>query len=464
MLSLTDLRQYQKFGVKYFLEHPFGALFLGMGLGKTVIALTALNVLLKRGDKIKTLILAPLRTAKYTWAQEVENFEHLKHLRVSRILGTEKERLAALSADADIWVMNHDNVLWLTKLFKRKRFPFNVIVVDESSNYKSHKAKRFLALKSIRPYLKRLMLLSGTPASNSLLDLWPQIYLIDTGKRLGVTIGKYRSEHFELDIEKDRTGRTYKLKRGNWFEGDDIHEAIIYDKLRDICVSMDTRAYIELPACTRYVHKVELGDTLKVYRKFQRDKILQLQESEITVLSAAAMCNKLKQFAGGEVYSDENRKVVTFHEYKLQALREQIEAANGEPVIIYYWYQHERARILREFKEYTISELKTEKELEQWNAKKVDILLLNPRSAGHGLNLQKGGHIIIWYSLPFYSAEIFNQANKRLDRSGQTKPVLIYILLMRGTVEEDELLVIDGKITREQAFLKAIRAENLNRA
>lgn len=460
MLSLTDLRKYQIFGVNYILRKRYCALWLGMGLGKTVIALTAIDILLRKEPGLKVLILAPLRTARFTWPEEVRNFQHLQHLRMSVIVGNESERINALNVQADVWVMNHDNVLWLKRHYKniRKRFPFNMIVVDESSCYKSYEAKRFLTLKSVRPFLKRMVLLSGTPVSDSLLGLWAQIFLLDKGTRLELTFGKYRTKYFEFDLEKDRTGRTYKLKRGNWLEGDEIYEEIIYDKVRDICVSMDTRAYLELPPVSEEVVSIEMDNVLKGYKKFKREAIQVIQEKEVSAINRAALCNKLKQYASGEVYV--NKSITAeVHDKKLDALLELLESTNGEPVVIYYWYKHERERLLRALKGYRISELKKDSELEHWNAKKIDILLLHPRSAGHGLNLQKGGHIIIWYSLPFYSAELFNQANKRLDRSGQLLPVLIYILLMRGTVEIDELEVIRGKMTREQAFLRAMKAE-----
>lgn len=457
MISLKSLRKYQIFGVKYLLQNTHAGFWLGMGLGKTVTALTVLSILIKKDSKVKPLILAPLRTAKYTWKQEAEMWEHLTHLKISLVVGDVQQRIAALKADADIWVMNHDNVIWLVKLLKRRKFFFNVLIIDESSRYKNHEAKSFYALKVVWDKFRRVVLMSGTPVSDGLLGLWSQLYLLDQGQRLGKKITHYRDKYFELDLQKDRTGRTYKVKQGDLIEGRDVYEAIIFDKVRDICISMDTRAYLDLPPVTQYLRYLNMEDAMGTYKKLKRDMVLLTTQGDITVANRAVLVNKLKQLASGQIY-DENKNVIDVHMHKADTLFEMVEAANWEPVVIYYWYAHERKRILQVLKQLKlrIAELKKDDDLDLWNAGKLDALVLHPRSAGHGLNLQRGGHIIIWYSLPFYSAELFKQANTRVDRSGQTQGVLIYVLLMSGTVEEDELKVIEGKMTREEAFLHAV--------
>lgn len=453
MLSLSDLRTYQHYGVGYALRHPYCALFLGMGLGKTVISLTAISSLLSQGKCSRVLVLAPLRAAKMTWPNELKEFSHLAHLRASIVIGTEKQRIDALKIPADIYIMNHENIVWLVKKLKKK-WPFDIVIVDESSYYKNHESKRFRALRFIRPFVKRLILLTGTPVSNSYLDLWSQIFLLDQGKRLEDGIGKFRKKYFDADEKQGYT--VYSLKEGEpLFLGVDFYEKMLFDKIRDVCVSMDTRAYVELPPVSVFTTYLDLGDKFPVYEKFRRDKLI--ENPDISAVTAGVLAGKLKQFTGGQVY-DEEKAVHTFHDIKIVALKELLGAANGEPVIVFYWYQHERERIIKELKGHKISELKKDGDLKEWNNGKIDILLLQPRSAGHGLNLQKGGHIIIWYSLPFYSQELFQQANKRLDRSGQTKPVFIYVLLTQRTVEVDEYQVILGKMTKEQALLNAVKA------
>jgi SNF2 family DNA or RNA helicase len=453
MRSLSDLRLYQHYAINYLLDIPYCALFLGMGLGKTIISLTVVNLLLQR-KKTKVLIAAPLLAAEFTWPVEIAAFEHLKNLTYSVVTGTEKERLAALQVNADVYIINHDNIVWLVKKFK-KHWPFKIMVIDESSYYKNHQAKKFRAIRFVRPFLERLILLTGTPAGNSYLDLWAQFYLLDHGQRLEDTITKFRTKYF--DIEARNNYDLYTLKKGDpLFLGENFYEAMLFSKIRDICISMETREYLELPPVTVIPTHLDLKDKLKEYRKFKREKLM--ENPEISGDVAAVMAGKLKQYATGEIY-DETKKVHTIHRYKLDALKELIESARGEPVLIFYWFQHEKNRILKEFKHLRICQLQKKTDLSDWNTGKFDIMLLQPRSAGHGLNLQKGGHIIIWYSLPYYSQEIFRQANARLDRSGQEKPVLIYILLINETVEMDEYQVILGKMTKEQALLNAVRAD-----
>lgn len=460
MLSLQNFRNYQHFAVNYILKNPFCAPFLGMGLGKTVIALTVIRILLRQKKIRKVLILAPLRVAAYTWPDELQEWEHLEGLRMALIIGEAAQRVTALRSSADVYVMNHENVPWLLKQLKGK-WPFDMVVIDESSWYKSPTSKRFSALCQVQPLWKRCVLLTGTPVPNGLLDLWSQVYLLDRGKRLGEMFTGYRQNYFITDKAQGFVVYSYKLKKSkSLMLGADIYEKEIYNSISDICMSMDTRAYIDLPPCNYRYLTVSLQQHLKTYQRFKKDRIyeIQMKEDGITADTAGALVGKLRQFAAGAVY-DERKVSHEVHDLKLEALGELVDAANGEAVIVFYWFKHDKIRIQQYLKGYNISTLEDAADLKKWNDKKIDVLLLHPASAGHGLNLQKGGHIVIWFSLPNYSQELYSQGNGRVDRSGQQFAVMIYHLLMQGTVEMDELAVIQGKMTREQALLRAMRAE-----
>lgn len=443
---------YQQFSIEKVIQQPACGLFLDMGLGKSVITLTAINELIyDRLEVDKVLVIAPLRVALMTWGAEIEKWDHLQDLTISKVLGTEKQRLAALQQDADIYVINRENTEWLVNLYGRA-WPFDMVVIDELSSFKSHSARRFKALRKVRPLIKRIVGLTGTPSPNGLIDLWPQMYLLDRGERLGKTITAYRQTYFEPDRKNWQTGQvyTYKLKPGA--------DKIIYEKISDICVSMKAEDYLEVPELIEMPVQIALPETeYKKYEQLERDLLLPLKdEAEIEAVSAAALSNKLLQLANGAVY-DENRKVHKIHDEKLKALEELIEAANEKPVIVFYTFQHDAERIRNHFKD-NVRALETEEDIKEWNAGKIPILLLHPASAGHGLNLQAGGNIIIWFGLN-WSLELYQQANARLHRQGQNSKVMCYLLVTKGTIDEDVLLALNRKAFSQEALLEAVKAK-----
>lgn len=442
---------YQKYAIEKIIELPICGLFLDMGLGKTVITLTAIEDLMyNRLEVDKVLVIAPLRVAKMTWGSEIEKWDHLKHLTISKVLGTEKQRLAALKKEADIYIINRENTEWLVSLYGRA-WPFDMVVIDELSSFKSSKARRFRALRKVRPLIKRIVGLTGTPTPNGLIDLWPQMYLLDRGERLGKTITGYRQKYFIPNQRNWQTGvvYNYKLKEGA--------EKDIYEKIGDICVSMKAEDYLEVPELIEIPIEVEMSEKdYKKYEQMERDMLLPLsdQEESIEAMTAAALSNKLLQMANGAVY-DENKKYHEIHTEKLKALEELIEAANGKPVIVYYNFKHDLMRIQSWFKE--VRTLNTEQDIKDWNEGKIPILLLHPASAGHGLNLQAGGNTIIWFGLN-WSLELYQQANARLHRQGQTSVVSCYQIITKKTIDEDVIKAIKQKAAGQDALLEAVKA------
>lgn len=441
---------YQECAIEKIIENPACALFLSMGLGKTVITLTAINELMYNYFEVnKVLVIAPLRVAKMTWSQELEKWDHLKYLTMSKVLGTKQQRLDALKKDADIYVINRENTEWLINLYG-KSWPFDMVVIDELSSFKSNRSRRFKALRKVRPLIKRIVGLTGTPTPNGLIDLWPQMYLLDRGERLGKTITSYREKYFIPGRRNWQTGVVYEyiLKPGA--------EEQIYEKISDICVSMKAEDYLEVPELIEIPVEIELETKdYQRYKKFERDLLLPVSEDEnIEALSAAALSNKLLQMANGAIYDDE-KNVHVIHDEKLKALEEIIEAANGKPVIVYYNYKHDLERIQKHFKE--TRTIKDEKDIKDWNQGKIPILLLHPASAGHGLNLQEGGNIIVWFGLN-WSLELFQQANARLHRQGQTSKVSCYLLVTKGTIDEDVIRAINSKAKGQEALLEAVKA------
>jgi len=441
---------YQQYAIEKIIKLTACGLFLDMGLGKTVITLTAVNELMYNYFEIdKVLVIAPLRVALMTWGTEIEKWDHLQNLRISKVLGTEKQRLEALQVDADIYVINRENTEWLVNYYGWK-WPFDMVVIDELSSFKNHNAKRFKALRKVRPLIKRIVGLTGTPTPNGLIDLWPQIYLLDRGERLGKTVTGYRQKYFVPNQRNWQTGQiySYKLKP----EADKI----IYEKISDICVSMKAEDYLDVPELVEIPVQVTLSESeYKKYEQLEKDLLLPLKDdSEIEAASAAALSNKLLQLANGAVY-DENRKVHKIHEEKLKVLEELIEAANGKPVIVYYNFQHDAERIKEYFKD--VKTLETKQDIKDWNAGKIPILLLHPASAGHGLNLQAGGNTIIWFGLN-WSLELYQQANARLHRQGQTSKVMCYLLVTKGTIDEDVIKALNRKSKGQDALLEAIKA------
>ena len=434
---------YQKRAIDKIISLPSVGLFLEMGLGKSVITLTAVKYLIyDELDITKVLVIAPLMVARDTWSRECDKWDHLKSLKVSKILGNAKQREVAVHADADIYVINRENVAWLVEKY-RNAWKWDMLVIDELSSFKSPKSERFRALKKVRPKFKRIVGLTGTPDPNGLMDLWAEIYLLDGGQRLERTIGAYRRKYF-------RPGRSNGYVVYDWLPVPGA-DKVIPKKIKDITVSMLAADYLQLPKRIDRIVSVTLtDDEQKTYRKLEREHLLELDETEVSAPNAAAVMGKLLQLSGGAVYDDDGG-VVEFHSEKLKALEEIIES-NSEPVLIFYGYRHERSRILKAFKDYGPRELKSEGDIADWNDGKIRVLIAHPASVGYGLNLQDGGHIIIWYSLP-WSLDQYQQANARLYRQGQQKPVIIHHLIATGTVDEQVMKALTEKNTSQAALM-----------
>ena len=437
---------YQEAAIRWVLDRPASGLFLGMGMGKTVVTLTAINELLfDRLEAARVLVIAPLRVARDTWAREAAKWDHLQHLRVSVVLGDARERLAALERPAEVYVINRENVPWLCEtLFD---WPFDMVVIDELSSFKSVQAKRFKALRKVRGYIRRIVGLTGTPAPNGLIDLWPQIYLLDRGERLGKTVGAYRARYFTPDRANGHIVYSYRLLPGA--------DEAIQARIADVCMSLRKEDYLSLPG--QLYETVEITPPpalLKQYRQFERDRIMEAMDGdgEIVALNAAALTGKLLQFANGAIY-DDNGNSHLIHNLKLDALEDLIEAANGEPVLVFYAFKHDRDRIMRRV---SCRELVTSEDIDAWNRKEIPVAIAHPASVGHGLNLQEGGHIIIWFGLT-WSLELYQQANERLNRPGQTHVCRIYHLVLKGTHDERVLAALERKDTSQRALIDALR-------
>ncbi len=437
---------YQEYALKFILNSKAAGIFLDCGLGKTVITLTAIAELMHNRFEIsKALVIAPLRVAENVWDVEAKKWDHLKHLRVAKVLGSEKKRIQALNTNADIYVINRENTKWLVDYYK-KDWPFDMLVLDELSSFKSHRAKRFKALRKVRPLCKRVVGLTGTPAPNGLIDLWAQVYLLDSGQRLGKTISGYRDRYFLPDKRNQHVIFSYKPREGA--------EEAIYKKLSDICISMKNRDYLTLPERMDNILGINLPPkVLEQYRQLERDLLLPLLEGDIVAGSAAVLTNKLLQITGGAVY-DEEKKVQILHDEKLKALEDLVEATNGKPVLVYYNYRHELERIQKQF---LCRVLDTAKDMEDWNKGEIPVMLAHPASAGHGLNLQNGGSTIIWFGLP-WSLELYQQANARIHRQGQKNTVVVHHLVAKETIDEDVMQVLAKKQAGQEALLQAVKA------
>lgn len=457
MLTEANLHKYQKACIEHIITHPYCGLFLDMGLGKTVSTLTAINYLMFDYLEVNSvLVIAPKRVASSVWAEEAQKWEHLKHLRFSKLIGDPRERLAALQQKADIYIIGRDNLQWLSALYGGGRLPFDMIVADELSGFKSYKSQRFKSLQPARLYLKRFVGLTGTPAPNGLIDLWPQIWLMDRGDRLEKTISRYRDKYFKPDKMNGHIVFKYGLLADS--------EKLIHEKISDICISMKSEDYLEMPDLTNNFIKLYLPDNIqKKYEEFEREKILELYNSvdkditEINAINAAGLSNKLLQLANGAVY-DESKEVHTIHNIKLEALKEIIEDAQGQPVLVAWSYIFDRDRIMDYLKAYKPRELKTDKDINDWNAGKVQVMLAHPASAGHGLNLQAGGSIIVWFGLT-WSLELYQQFNGRLYRQGQQNKVIIHHLIMAKTHDEDVISAIRAKDRKQNNLLESIKAK-----
>ncbi len=441
---------YQQYAINHIIDHNASGLFLDMGMGKTVSSLTAVGNLLFLGDTDKVLVIAPKRVAEDTWSTEIEKWDHLKNLRISVILGTPKQRIEAVEKDADIYVTNRENVVWLVDNYF-KSWKWDTCIIDELSSFKSSKAKRFRALKKVRPYFKRIIGLTGTPAPNSLIDLWPQVYLLDGGQRLGKTITGYRERYFTPGDRNQFVVFNYNLKDGA--------EDAIHNKISDICVSMKAKDYLDLPE--RIDNKIYIDLPKKVkdqYKELEKELIIQLDNEDITATNSAVLTGKLLQMCNGAVYS-EDKEVVEVHDEKLNALMDIIEAANGKPVLIFYSFKHDLTRIQEFLKKNKLKgqELDGSEDIKKWNNGEIPILLLHPASAGHGLNLQYGGNIVVWFGLT-WSLELYQQANARLHRQGQKQTVIIHHIIARDTVDEDVIKALTNKEVNQNVLLEAVKA------
>lgn len=449
MLDRNNLHAYQRAAVEHIKEHPECALFLDMGLGKTVSTLTAIVDLINFFEVTKVLIVAPKRVAEMTWGDEIANWSHISHLRVSVIKGTAKQREIAARADADVYTVSRDNLVWLLQMWGGSKVPYDMLVLDELSSFKNHQAKRFKAAKIIRRSCNRVVGLTGTPAPNGLIDLWAQMYLVDGGVRLGKTITDYRANYFRPGAQNG--GIIYEYKPLPTTEN------VLSEKIADITLSMKALDFLDMPELTYINNYVELSPKVKKqYDKFEEDQVLQLmQEEEITALSAAALSNKLLQFAGGAIY-DADRQVHGVHNEKLETLVEMIEAANGSPVLVAYNFQHEKDRILDALKDYGAEALEGVDSVRRWNNGEIPVLVTHPASAGHGLNMQKGGNRIIWFGVT-WSLELYQQFNARLWRQGQRNGVFVHHIVARGTIDEKVIAALSGKAATQDGLMSAVK-------
>jgi len=443
-LNREHLHDYQNRAIDFIKDKERCGLFLGMGLGKTTSTLTAISDLQDSFSVQKVLVIAPLRVANSTWAQEAEKWEHLKHLKVSVCTGPEKARRSALHREADVYVINRENVTWLVDLYKKK-WPFDCVIVDESSSFKNPSAKRFRALKKVLPYTNYMVLLTGTPSPNSLMDLWPQMYLIDFGESLGRTITGYRQRFFEQDF----TGYRYTIREGC---ADKIHNLI-----SDRVISMSAEDYLDLPDRIDLETKVELLGVMKRYRELEKTLLTELETGEeVEAVSAAALANKMLQFANGAAYHDEHKNWAEIHKEKLDALADIVEDNPDENILVAYNYKFDLERLQKRFPQAVVLDNDHET-IERWNRGEIKMLLAHPASAGHGLNLQRGGAMCVWFGLN-WSLELYQQFNARLHRQGQTKPVRIIHIVATGTIDERVLMVLKDKDATQASLLNALKA------
>ena len=457
MLMREQMHSYQNYCVKFIEEHPEAMLILEMGLGKTIISLTAIKDLMYDEFAVqKTLVIAPLRVARDVWPQEKDLWSHTRDLRMSVMVGDCKNRVRALNTDADIYVVNRENVKWIADYLERHHapWPFDCVVIDEISSFKNYKSQRYKALRKVRPYIKRIWGLTGTPASNGLLDLWGEVAIIDQGRRLGRFIGRYREAYFKAGSMNPYTGVVYNYVP---LPG---AEKTIYQKISDISVSMKAKDFLpDLPQCLTVNHTVEMSpEEKKQYEKMKQELVLTIDGEEIDAANAAVLSGRLLEMANGAVYN-EDHEVIRIHDRKLEMLSDLIEEAVGQNVLIAYWYQHDRSRIIEYLKEQgiTVRDLKSSEDVADWNAGRIPVALISPASAGHGLNLQHGGHILIWFSL-CWSLEMRLQTDGRLNRQGQTEVVTIHNIVTKDTIDEDVLHALKDKNSTQENLIRSVRA------
>lgn len=457
-MNELSLHNYQKEAVKFVENHKNAALLLDMGCGKTIITLTAMTHLIDYCDVSRVLVVAPKKVAESSWAQEADKWEHTRGLEVSVILGTAKERLNAMSKVADIYVTSRDLFVWVLENSAKTGFEFDTLVLDELTSFKNSASKRFKALKRVRPYISRVIGLTGTPAPNGLKDIWAQMYCIDMGESLGRVKTKFINTYFDT------------FRKGNIIIRCDIRkgaEEDIYKRIKPICLTMKAEDYLELPPVMEQTIRVELSPAQYArYEAFERESVMQFQaDSEgqptnIIATNAAALCNKLQQFANGAIYT-EDHQVMLLHEEKMDMLMELIEQAqaSNDSVLIFYQYQHDCDRILanKALKGLEVRKYEDDQDLQDWNAGEIDVLVTHPASTAYGLNLQKGGHIIIWYGTG-WNAELYLQGNARLRRQGQTRTTMVYRMAVADTMDWDAMQAIDRKVSGQEAMLEALKS------
>lgn len=437
---------YQKYAIDYIKTHPVTALFLDMGLGKTVTTLTAIRDLMYDSFEIKhVLVVAPLRVARDTWPEEIRKWDHLKELTCSVVVGNVAERRRALQKEADIYIVNRENLAWL---YQNSRLDFDMVVLDELSSFKNAQSKRFKAMKAMRPKVKRIVGLTGTPSGNGLMDLWAEFRLLDMGERLGKYISQYRNLYFTPDKRNGMVVFSYKPLPGA--------EAVIYHQIADITVSMKAADYLKMPELVSVAKEVTLSEKeRKRYDELKKSLVLELPGGEVTAANAASLTLKLSQLANGAIYTDD-KDVVTIHDRKLDALEDLVESANGKPVLVAYWFKHDKDRIRQRME---CRELKEPQDFADWNKGKIPVALIHPASAGHGLNLQQGGSILIWFGLT-WSLELYQQTNARLWRQGQMdKTVIIQHIVAKDTIDERILQVLEHKDGTQAALIAAVKAD-----
>ena len=436
--------EYQQYATQFILDHPVAAILLDMGLGKSVITLTAIKQLIRQDKVRRVLIVAPLRVAKQTWPEEIKKWDHLKGLTYSVVTGSKPRRIKALQQNVDIYIINRENLKWLVES-SVVPFDYDMLVIDELSSFKSYRSQRFKALKRVRPLIKRVVGLTGTPSSNGLMDLWAEFRVLDMGKRLGRFISYYRSNYFDPDKRNMYQVFTYKPKPGA--------EQSIYRAIDDITISMKSQDYLDLPPLTMNTVPVKMSDSEQaIYNELNAQLVVSIQGKQIDALNAASLSNKLCQMANGCV--DENGKARVLHDHKLEALEDLIEAANGQSVLVAYWFKHDLEQTKHRFK---VREIKTPRDIQDWNAGKIPLALIHPASAGHGLNLQAGGATLIWYGLT-WSLELYQQTNARLWRQGQRQPVIIHHIITEGTIDENILTALKRKDKTQLALINAVKA------
>lgn len=438
---------YQQYAIDFVVNHDISALLLDCGLGKTITTLTAIDeLMLNRFDVSKVLIIAPLRVASSTWPSEIEKWSHLKHFTYSVVVGSEKERQQALKQKAHLYIINRENVEWLINK-SGYSFDFDMVILDEMSSFKSYQSKRVKSLLKVRPFIKRIVGLTGTPSSNGLMDLWAQFRILDFGERLGRYITHYRNTYFVPDKRNGAIVYSYKPQANA--------EERIYQAISDITISMKAHDYLNMPECVMSDVVVEMHKKeQKVYDTLKQEMVTQVKDVEIDAVNAASLSNKLLQMANGTVY-DDTKQTHHIHDRKLDALEDLIESANGKSVLVAYWFQSDRENIMKRF---DIREIKTTHDIQDWNDGKIPIALIHPASAGHGLNLQEGGSTLIWYSLT-WSLELYQQTNARLYRQGQTQTVAIQHIITKGTIDEDVLKALKRKDKIQTALMNAVKAQ-----